>query len=901
MDVVVFTYREAVSSGSGMQEVQEEWSGEHAKLLYMISLFAKSARTASEYEGWIRHIPILVLLYEGCIAGVLNFDYAPASLRISQGGVSQRLWLNTSQDGKAAIDDLREKSLVNGLKLSTEDFQPVTAYQASHRGQEFVDQIPQRLKDQVDGFVCVRDAAGALKLLHVEFVSAIGAQRGLSSGEGGGGGGGSGKGDEGVGGGGGVASVMAAGVAAGSSSAVAAAAEAGAGSKTDDGEDSGYFVLCLDSGERVRRSHVTESEDVSYVSSPFLPACVRNARDQRAFSCNEHMAHEAAIGQSNMRDELSESITLGYVTCMVGEWIPFGSNQIVALNERLGAMDRCQGGLFTALVDQDPSALHFECDPGLTEVTILDYDFVHFINFEAEIHYPEDDGIVQIENFGMHLNVDGTVFYGVKVEAIMDRTAESISLDLLSRMLVDVHQDSSLIMDDLLSSYQRAMLDVIFMGDTKNRGKFNMVIADSIEPFLPAAEYMDRDSNENELKQIVGDLHRAVDLGEDGVLIVGRDGLLVAGTNAKDYEPLLVCYLSLLCREMFLRNFFVRIFVVDDLLKTVRGLINDYQSDPNYLARIRVLINDASRDLILLSELVEYIRESLQGMALPESPTDVVGRQLYGLLDVHAQHHDVLLRASDLMKLVTGGEHELQNLQQMCEVINTQQLEGVFKSVEANTKYLVDASAANERSSASLEVMQVILAGSFAFDIVDRLSGGTLNIAVPDWVNIYVTDPVISTPFLWFALNLAWLAVVSYAILKFMRLVQERSNGALTLRVKVNRRIDLKRWHAFLDTRVLEVTDMTSDDQVDLCKVSWFEVDSELWQGEPPKIEALFDRKYSFLLVTTYQVNERNTRLHPLEDELCKVFFGQLSEFGVLEDRGGTSLQEMQRNTPTPR
>jgi hypothetical protein len=26
----------------------------------------------------------------------------------------------------------------------------------------------------------------------------------------------------------------------------------------------------------------------------------------------------------------------------IGEWIPFGSNQIVSLNERLGALDRCQ-------------------------------------------------------------------------------------------------------------------------------------------------------------------------------------------------------------------------------------------------------------------------------------------------------------------------------------------------------------------------------------------------------------------------------------------------------------------------------------------------------------------------------------------------------------------------------
>ena len=88
----------------------------------------------------------------------------------------------------------------------------------------------------------------------------------------------------------------------------------------------------------------------------------------------------------------------------------------------------------------------------------------------------------QIENFGMHLSVDGSIVYGIIVEAILgtasaaikwrcisattlttffahdpsaDRKAEHISLDHLSRLLVDVHQDSTKIMDDLLSQYQR--------------------------------------------------------------------------------------------------------------------------------------------------------------------------------------------------------------------------------------------------------------------------------------------------------------------------------------------------------------------------------------------------------------------------------------------------------------
>ena len=41
----------------------------------------------------------------------------------------------------------------------------------------------------------------------------------------------------------------------------------------------------------------------------------------------------------------------------------------------------------------------------------------------------------------MHVNVDGTVLQGMKIEAVMDRRADNISLDLLSRVLVDVQVD----------------------------------------------------------------------------------------------------------------------------------------------------------------------------------------------------------------------------------------------------------------------------------------------------------------------------------------------------------------------------------------------------------------------------------------------------------------------------
>eukprot|EP01051_Picozoa_sp_SAG22_P012529 SAG22_NODE_1312_length_4776_cov_2.886466_2_plen_169_part_00 len=57
------------------------------------------------------------------------------------------------------------------------------------------------------------------------------------------------------------------------------------------------------------------------------------------------------------------------------------------------------------------------------------------------------------------------------------------------------------------------------------------------------------------------------------------------------------------------------------------------------------------------------------------------------------------------------------------DVISTKQLEAVFRKIEANTKTMVDAIAADERASASLEVMEIIFSASMGFDLMIRMFG----------------------------------------------------------------------------------------------------------------------------------------------------------------------------------
>ena len=434
------------ASDTGLTENQN-------RLLYLISLYTNIAQSDEEAEEWIRKSAVLVMTYEGIVQQVFDFDYAPASMSVE----NRRKYFNMSQEGRSDIDFLREEELINGLKLSSKTYQPVTCFQISEKGAELCGKLSKSDRQAVQELVF---APGTRNLLQVEW----------------------------------------------------------------DGEK---YWLRADGYQR--ESTVTDTEDVSYVASAYVPQCLRHGG--RPTLSNAHRAHECGISESNIRDELDEVVTLNSVSIVVSEFIPFGANQVVQMNTNMGSTERVQGGFFTALMDDGEDGTGFQVPPGLTSVNILDYSLTRHINFEADIHFPEAPGIVQVEMFDVSINYTGTCFYGMQIEAVLDRIKDNLSLDHLSRLLVDVHQDSSAIVDSCLSAYQRQLMNLVYLGDAPARDKINLLVANEITPHLTAEEYMDKGEYENELKQVLGDTRAAFDISEHDTLIFGANGLLIAGPN----------------------------------------------------------------------------------------------------------------------------------------------------------------------------------------------------------------------------------------------------------------------------------------------------------------------------------------------------------------------------------
>ena len=60
----------------------------------------------------------------------------------------------------------------------------------------------------------------------------------------------------------------------------------------------------------------------------------------------------------------------------------------------------------------------------------------------------------------------------MRLESVLDRVRSNISLDLLSRVMVDLQQDSSKLIDSLVAEHQRGLLDIAYYDDRENRDKY---------------------------------------------------------------------------------------------------------------------------------------------------------------------------------------------------------------------------------------------------------------------------------------------------------------------------------------------------------------------------------------------------------------------------------------------
>ena len=619
----------------------------------------------SDHETMIRSPALNVLIYECITAGILDFDYAPCLVDLSYKGSTKKIWMNISQEACTAIDELKMFGMIASVRMYTEDCQPITSYQTTKSGLRMIKAVPAALHDELKHVVYVPDKENTYSdIVRIAW----------------------------------------------------------------DNRKSVFLLRSSKSGYH-RESTVTDIEDVSYVCSPYIPKFLQRASPDGASRAtnNRGRAAEAAAGQTNIKDaDLMEAIALGHLRLLLAEFVPFGSNSIVSTAIALGALDRCKAGMFSPTVDARPADTRLATASGLTSARILDFDLMRHVNLEAEISYPEEEGIVQVEFFGVHLSTLGNVLFGLAVDSVMARPADSLPIDLLARLAVDVVQDSSRILHDVLNAHQRHLLATLSPGCAARRVKFACYLCRAIDPwFAAAAQYLDRGDQENELAQLVGQVRFGRDLGERHLLFVGTGGLLLVGPRAHELDAYVVPYCNLQGMMLAAGTAFERMSHMGRMLDDAVALSEAPAASAEGEARVQRLVTRAASESVVLELAIRQLATAVDSALMPPEPRDAVGQALYAALRCRQWQLSLRARATALTRLVADSRRKAQRLRTSAGHVNQGGLLRCVRRTGENVAGMVGRARQAHAVGPALWAVQMLLVALLLLRFLDKFRWGS--------------------------------------------------------------------------------------------------------------------------------------------------------------------------------
>ena len=592
---------------------------------------------------------------------------------------------------------------------------------------------------------------------------------------------------------------------------------------------------------------------------------------------------EPSAYANNIRDDLDEVLKLKDTTILIGEFVPFGSNNVYEFCNKLDASKDVKSALLTEYIDDDPKSTLFETDPILTKVEIVDFIEHKFIEFNSELFYPEANSIKQEEKFGVRIDSWGQVLYGLRLKQVQGNS--EVSVDRLSRVNADLIQDTSKLLNSLLTNHQRELMNLVFYDNAFNRDKYVGIMASSITPeFKTPGQYFDSGKYENEMKQVVEYITGSRLLPDGSKVFIGSHGLLLISPKFEKYEMMISQYVWLKSIQIFLSNFFSRIWILEDRLKKVRNIFrNEMYKDPNSSAKVQAEITDASYNCILLKETLGFLKEAIHEFIdhwnQIEGALDEQNTLLADILGIKQFSEGVHTRIDDAGKIIEGVSHEIDGLRDQINVFNERKLHSIFQQIKTGNQVQLKTQRAAEHQEGKLRVIEIIMSGSLALSIVELLVGeySFVDSKIP-WVGIF-GDGNLSLA-IWLGANFGIWLLLSLGIYYIMKVLQSRAEKMMMVKIAFNKPINLEAMEAFLSNYDVDVSDVEDLEGRVLKTVNW---DISGSKNNPfgkheVIVELLYDAKNGFL----YNIDLEVMMPKHKEKFFKNALMNALKEFGVL-------------------
>ncbi len=384
---------------------------------------------------------------------------------------------------------------------------------------------------------------------------------------------------------------------------------------------------------------------------------------------------DAAASSSQQLVELS-----GETLLLLTEYLPFGANNLALLEDRLECTESLREIHLTDETDADPERGVLEIEEPEAKVAVTGYRRHSWIDFVAEVRY-RTRGKLEVERLGTTVTRLGGVTYSL----FLDRsgaTARRHALDALARVVADIEADTTVLIDTLLSAFQRRLIRLIFSDRGDAHDKYAVLIASGMTPErADVGAYHREIPLRAELKQVLMQF-RAEDCFEldDGTRVFrGKAAAIVLTDDAERYENVFRFIATLESIAAFLDATLSRMWQTWDRLAEVKRRIRTEGTEA--LRFIQEALSQIAADLNLFESVIGLVRESLQQCRdvytklRADSEPIVVG--LLDRFEIERRITDLVLRIDDVGHVVTGLEKELGSARELASSLADKDLHEV--------------------------------------------------------------------------------------------------------------------------------------------------------------------------------------------------------------------------------
>ncbi|NVM29384.1 MAG: hypothetical protein HWN65_11140 [Candidatus Helarchaeota archaeon] len=582
---------------------------------------------------------------------------------------------------------------------------------------------------------------------------------------------------------------------------------------------------------------------------------------------------------SGVKDELEELTFLIDPRIFIAEYIPFGSNHIIAFNDELDSLGAVQGGLLTSLIDKEPRKCTFMVTDDLTTVKVRRFDPNDFIQFEAAITFENIGGVEQLEDFGVHIDASGRVIYGCELIELVGKR-DKHSLDNISRVIADLVTDSSEIMQNLLTTYQRRLLDLVYFNEPMNRNKFIILTGRYIDPVEPAKYFVHEADYKNELNQIIKQAYYGRDFSNGDKCFFGSEGLIIIARNLEPYEELLAIIGFFQGLDIFQKNYFSKMFMLWDEVRDARILVDKSSIDPNAIGEAQVILSSVSSAVVLMTELLRFMQTAVNLVARefdqlkgPDEKLPPVQEELSYFIQLDDTVKKASIRIEDAELIVRGLKDEITGVNGLITTLSERQMRQMNEALKDSITSMDEMTRSSERTGVALNILEVVLTGAIAFDIL------LLFVGQYEWTSLsgWITESALNIA-LWAALSIALFFMTGWSILRLIRHLEERSEPNLRVSLKLGAVFDTEKFEAYISSKPIKQQQMIIRSGSRMHEYTWDD-DDKKWRGNEVTITAYLDIENKIFLAVNVNVDSPKKIT---TKQASEAMFNELIDAGII-------------------